>query len=95
MSNLNSELVSATFAQLAGSGDIAGIEYYRDSLIGNNALSDNEVRAVNIIASTSIALAIQCSVLNSMREVAAMGRAYMEAKASGCGKALSKHTEAI
>ena len=78
MSNLNSELVSATFAQLAGSGDIAGIEYYRDSLIGNNALSDNEVGAVNIVASTSMALATQCLALNSMREIAAIGRAYME-----------------
>ncbi len=83
MSNLNSELVSATFAQLAGSGDIAGIEYYRDSLIGNNALSDNEVRTVNIVASASMFLATQCLTINSMCEIAAMGRVYMEAKGDG------------
>jgi hypothetical protein len=78
VSNLNSELVSATFAQLAGSGDIAGIEYYRDSLIGNNALSDNEIGAVNIVASTSMALATHCLALNARCGVAAMGRVYME-----------------
>jgi hypothetical protein len=83
MSNLNGELVSATFAQLAGSGDIAGIEYYRDSLIGNNALSYNEVGAVNIVASTSMALATQCLALNTRCGVAAMGRAYMEANGDG------------
>jgi hypothetical protein len=54
MSNLDSELVSATFTKLAGAGDIAGIKYYRDSLIGNNVLSDNEVRAVNIVASATV-----------------------------------------
>lgn len=80
MSNLDSELVSATFTKLAGSGDIAGIKYYRDSLIGNNALSDNEARSVSIVAAASMALAAQFSAINAMREVAAMGRVYMEAK---------------
>ena len=60
----------------------------RDKIDKLNALlsefsAEDSLRAVNIIASASIALAAQCSVLNSMREAAAMGRVYVEAKAGG------------
>jgi hypothetical protein len=78
MSNLNSELVSATFAQLAGYGDISGIEYYRDSLIGNNALSEVEVRCVNQIASVAIAIAAQFAAIIAMNSINKMANDYAD-----------------
>jgi uncharacterized protein YuzE len=54
MSNLDRELVSKTFIKLVEEGDIAGIEYYRDSLIGNNVLSDKDSRCINKIADAGI-----------------------------------------
>lgn len=67
MSNLDRELVSKTFIKLVEEGDIAGIEYYRDSLIGNNVLSDKDSRCINEIAGAGIEMVEGILLAHSVR----------------------------
>ena len=67
MSNLDRELVSKTFIKLVEEGDIAGIEYYRDSLIGNNVLSDKESICINKIADAGIEMVEVILLAHSVR----------------------------
>lgn len=67
MSNLDRELVSKTFIKLVEEGDIAGIEYYRDSLIGNNVLSDKDSRCINKIADAGIEMVEVILLAHSVR----------------------------